>query len=355
MLRKSTPRRTIWRYCSGSGPIFSADATRASGPATTAILRSGYTVKDPLVARSLKYLQGFVRPDGGIYAEGSHYRNYETSISIMCFVEANRQRPGTYDKLIRDADGFIKGLQYDDEESHDRSSTFHGGSGYGKHKRPDLSNTGIMLDALIAAGNGPDDEAVRKALIFVSRCQNLETEHNDTKWSAKNPDGGFYYTPAAGGSSQAKWEEGQSEEVHGLRSYGSMTYMGLKSMIYAGLDAKDPRVEAATGWIRKHYRLDSNPGLGQQGLFYYYHTFAKALDAIGQDTFTDAKGVEHDWRRELSEKLAQQQQPDGSWINSHSRWLEADPNLVTGYALLTLSYCRPKPAKRAADRPLGAS
>ncbi|HJN65138.1 MAG TPA: hypothetical protein QF761_02965, partial [Pirellulales bacterium] len=80
----------------------------------------------------------------------------------------------------------------------------------------------------------------------------------------------------------------------------------------------------------------------KQGLYYYYHTFAKALDALDVDTFLDASGSKHDWRRELTEKLASEQQANGSWINSHSRWLEADPNLVTGYALLALSYCKPK-------------
>ena len=41
-----------------------------NGPAvtaliTTAILRHGRSPEDPLVARSLKWLQGFVRDDGG--------------------------------------------------------------------------------------------------------------------------------------------------------------------------------------------------------------------------------------------------------------------------------------------------
>ena len=30
------------------------------------------------------------------------------------------------------------------------------------------------------------------------------------------------------------------------------------------------------------------------------------------------------------------------WINGNARWLEGDPNLVTGYGLLAISYCRPK-------------
>lgn len=322
-------------YSSGSGPGVTALVT-------TAVLRNGYTPQDPLVARSLDYLRKFIQKDGGIYAAGSVYRNYETSLAVMCFAEAERKQPGNFKTIVNNADRFLKGLQYDEAEDRSPTSPFYGGAGYGKHKRPDLSNTGIMIDALVAAGASPDDEALRKALIFVSRCQNLETEHNDTKWSVKNPDGGFYYTGAAGGSSQAKWPEGESEEEHGLRSYGSMTYMGLKSLIYAGLTAEDPRVKAATEWIRKNYRLDQNPGLGQQGLYYYYHTFAKALDAIGEDNFLDAEGKPHNWRKELTQKLASEQQVDGSWINSQSRWLEADPNLVTGYALLALSYCQPK-------------
>ena len=308
---------------------------------TTALLRTGHSVDDPLVAKSLRYLKGFVRPDGGVYAPGSKYRNYETCLAMMCFLEADRQRPGQNRQLIKAAQRFVKGIQNDEDEGHDASSPAHGGAGYGRHKRPDLSNTGMFIEALRESGDGPDDEAIRKALIFISRCQNLETEHNDTKWSTKNPDGGFYYTGAAGGSSQAKWPEGEDEEVRGLRSYGSMTYVGLKSMIYAGLNADDPRVAAATKWIRENYRLDQNPGLGQQGLYYYYHTFAKALDALGEDEFADAAGVKHNWRKELLTHLASLQNKDGSWVNKQPRWMEGDPNLVTGYALLAVSYCRP--------------
>ena len=179
--------------------------------------------------------------------------------------------------------------------------------------------------------------------MFVSRCQNLETEHNTTPFASKNPDGGFYYTIAAGGSSQA----GETPEG-GLRSYGSMTYAGLKSMIYAGVQPDDPRVTAARKWIAKHYDLDSNPGMAGQGLYYYYHTFAKALDAFGDDELVDADGKRHDWRSELIAALISRQRPDGSWLNDETRWLEGDPALVTGYALLTLDYCRPAVTSKAA-------
>ena len=307
---------------------------------TTGLLKNGRGVNDPQVAKALAYLQTFVQKDGGIHAPNSMYKNYETSIALMCFAAANKD--GRYDSLIHRADGFLKGMQMDESEGKDPSDPAYGGAGYGKHKRPDLSNTQVFLDALIAAGNKSEDPSIQKAKVFVSRCQNLETVHNQTRWAAKNPDGSFYYTAAAGGESQAKWPEGESEEVRGLRGYGSMTYAGLKSLIYAGLGPDDPRVQAATKWLRKNYSVDENPGLGKQGLFYYYHTLAKTLSVLGENEFADAKGVKHDWRKELTEKLTALQSADGSWVNPNDRWMEGDPNLVTGYALLALSHCQPK-------------
>jgi hypothetical protein len=315
----------------------------AAGPGvtalvTTSILQHGRSPEDPVVAKSLKYLEGFVRKDGGIYAENSNHQNYETCIAIGCFAAANRN--GKYDKTIAAAENFVKGIQFDESEDKPKSDVFYGGAGYGRHKRPDLSNTSFLVDALKAAGNDENSEAMQRALIFVSRCQNLETEHNTTPFSAKNPDGGFYYTPAAGGSSQA----GETE-TGGLRSYASMTYAGLKSMIYAGVSKDDPRVKAALAWLKKNYDLQSNPGMGTSGLFYYYNTFAKALSAMGEDEFVDEKGVAHDWRKELVAELAKRQREDGSFINDDPRWMEGDPSLTTGYALLALSYTKPKSTK----------
>lgn len=325
--------RTKGQAADGS---YSAEVSPAvTALVTTAVLRSGRTADDPLVAKSLKYLQGFVRPDGGIYAENSKHQNYETSLAIQCFAEANRDH--RYDALLKSAEKFSKDLQWDDKEGHDKSSPNYGGAGYGNSKRPDLSNTSFLLDALKSLGRGSDDEAVQKALVFVSRCQNLETEYNTTPFAAKNPDGGFYYTPAAGGNSQA----GPTPEG-GLRSYGSMTYAGLKSMVYAGLGPNDPRVKAATEWLTKNYKLDENPGMGSAGLYYYYTTFAKALEATGKDEFTDKGGTKHDWRGELIAALAERQKPDGSWVNENARWIEGNANLATGYALLALTHCRDK-------------
>ena len=301
---------------------------------TTALLRHGVPASDPSMAQSLKYLEKHIQPDGGIYKPGTFFRNYETCLTILCFTEANKA--GRYDKVIKKADAFIKGLQWDEDEGKDPSDVAYGGGGYGKSKRPDLSNTSFLIDALKAAGNDADSDAIQRALIFVSRCQNLETEHNTTTFAVKNPDGGFYYTPIGEGSSPAgKTANG------GLRSYGAMTYAGLKSMLYAGVGPKDPRVKAAVAWVQKHYDLTSNPGLGDAGLYYYYHVFAKALAALGQDVVVDGDGKKHNWRAELASELARRQRPDGSWVNKNERWFESDPNLATGFALLALSYCKP--------------
>jgi len=307
-----------------------------TGLVATGLLRHGRSINDPLVADAVKYVAGFAQPDGGIYAPGSRYRNYETCIAIQCLREAADAPDATedYADQIAKAEAFVRGLQWDDEEGHGVSSNRYGGAGYGSHSRPDLSNTSYLIDALKSLGAGPDDPAMQRALVFVSRTQNLETEHNTTEFAARVNDGGFYYTPAAGGTSQA----GETD-AGGLRSYGSMTYAGLKSMIYAGVGPDDPRVRAAYDWVRRHYTLAENPGMGTSGLYYYYHTFAKALDAVDEPTITEPDGSRHDWRAELTAKLAAEQKPTGAWVNENDRWLESDPNLATAYALLALSYC----------------
>ena len=59
--------------------------------------------------------------------------------------------------------------------------------------------------------------------------------------------------------------------------------------------------------------------MGKAGLFYYYHTFGKAMAALGEDRFEDAKGQKHDWRRELFEAIEKRQQDNGSFINKGDR------------------------------------
>jgi squalene-hopene/tetraprenyl-beta-curcumene cyclase len=301
----------------------------------TALLRSGQVVPgEPAIGRALSYLEGFIGAKGGL-SEAPH-ANYATSIALLAFREANAS--GRYDRIIKNGQGFLKSMQWDESEGKTREDSFYGGAGYGgSNSRPDLSNTSFFIEALRETGLPADDPNLQKAIVFVSRCQNLKSEFNDQVWASKVNDGGFIYTPANGGQSIAGGAPGG-----GLRSYASMTYAGLKSMIYAGLTRDDPRVKAALTYMVAHYTLDENPGLGQQGLYYYYHTFAKTMAVLGNPTIKDAEGIDHDWKAELVAALAKRQQPEGSWVNHADRFMEGDPNLVTAYGLLALAYTREK-------------
>lgn len=327
------------RYLIDEGQAADGSFSSQVGPAVTALavtalVQSGTPADDAAVKKGLDYLLKFRNADGGIHTPDSKVANYETSIAIMALAACNYG--GRYAKELQMAEAFVKGLQWDDAEGKAADDPAYGGAGYGSKGRPDLSNTAFMIEALRSVGTSQNDPAIQRALAFVSRTQNLEGPHNTLPHPAKNPDGGFYYTPANGGESQAG-----TLPNGGLRSYGSMTYAGLKSMIFAGLGKDDPRVKAATAWLRKHYTFTENPGLADAGLFYYFHTAAKALDVLDENPFVDEQGAKHDWRSELSDAILARQKPDGSWVNANARWMEGDPNLVTAYALLALSYCTP--------------
>ena len=316
-------------------------APKLGGPGVASLviaglLRNGKSVDDPVVKAALKYLEASVQKDGGIY--NKMFANYSTSVAIFALADANQNKQ--YDKIIATATKFIKSLQFPDE-SGDMIDAKAGGVGYngGPKDRPDLSNTHYFVEALLASGASKDDPAIQQALKFIGRCQNLPGESNPLPFAKKASDddkGGFTYAPTAGPDSDAQTPAG------GLRSAGSMTYAGLKSFLYAGVSKDDPRVKAAVDWVRRHYTLDENPGQGKGGLYYYYQLFAKALDALGEDPFTDAKGQTHAWRAELFAKLKSLQQKDGSWVNSDRRYGESTPELATAYALLALAYVRPK-------------
>jgi squalene-hopene/tetraprenyl-beta-curcumene cyclase len=314
-----------------------------TGIVLTGLLRSGkVTEDDPMSAKALTYIEGLVNPKAGHIAGKDpkvQLQNYVTCVNVMALNAANRS--DRYKKIIGNAAEFLKQLQWDEGEGKRATDDFYGGAGYDSKSRPDLSNTQFFLDALIDAGVPRDDPAFKKALIFVSRCQNLKGETNDQPWAGKINDGSFIYSAAAGGQTKV---EGPYD--NGLPGYGSMTYAGIKSMIYCGVTKDDPRVKKAYAWIQKHYTIDANPGMPKpfehRGLYYYYHTMAKCLDVMGVDEVVDTQGQKHDWRAELTAALAKRQRPDGSWVNDKDQWMEGDPNLVTGYALLALSYCKPR-------------
>ncbi len=313
-----------------------------TGVVLTGILETGrVSVDDPMVTKAIHYIESLINPEAGhIAGPGARVQlqNYVTSVNVMALRAAGSDK---YQAVVKNAAEFLKKLQWDEGEGKTPEDDFYGGAGYDSRSRPDMSNTQFFLEALKAAGVPPDDPAFRKALVFVSRSQNFKSEYNDRPWADKINDGSFIYTPAGGG--ETKIDNAQQA----FPGYGSMTYAGIKSMIYCGVSKDDPRMKKAIEWVQKNYTLDANPGMpkatADRGLYYYYHTFAKALYLLGERVIIDAQGRQHDWRADLIAALAQRQRADGSWANDNDRWMEGDPHLVTGFALMALAYCKPTP------------
>ena len=289
------------------------------------------------VGKGYAYLRGFTQPDGGIYSKEAGLANYNTSVCLLALAGANE--PKDLDVLLK-ARAYVVGQQAGGMAKPETD----GGIGYGttgtspKRGHPDLDNTVVALEALratkhlVADRPGAKDLNWNAAIAFVSRCQNLPS-HNKEKWASGDPanKGGFIYYPGSSNAGEVSLEGGGKA----LRSYGSMSYAGLLSFIYADVKKDDPRVLAAVGWLNRNYTLAENPGLEQQGYFYYLHLMAKGLTAAGI-TELEIGGKKSDWRRDLAMRLMKLQQQDGSWINESPRWKENNPVLVTAYCTLTL-------------------
>jgi len=287
------------------------------------------------VSGAIELLLKHQREDGGIYSALGLYKNYETCVALSAL---SSLRSETARSATAKAQKFLIENQADDDHgAKSVDDVWYGGAGYALGKRPDLSNTQMMVEALHDSGLPKDHPTYQKALVFIQRCQ-MNAETNDQAFAKGSTQGGFIYSAANGGESKAgKIEINGRDE---LRSYGSMTYAGLKSMIYCGLAKSDPRVKAALEWIRSHWTLEYNPNMpekqSREGVYYYYHTFARALAAIDEPIIRDAQGRNHDWREELLTKLEKLQRPDGSWVNESDRWMEGMPALTTSYAMLAL-------------------
>lgn len=332
----------------------------AEVPGLTALVLTAF-VKEPsgvvraqppeFIQKGYDYLVQAQQPDGGIYLKGM--ANYCTAVCMQALVAAN---PAAYESQLRRARLFLVSLQgHFPPESGD--AAFNGGIGYdpqdapgpkvtgpsqhpqpappaaagseGKHLHYDLSNTSFAIEALHQTRHLADSSAGEAkdlnwaaAIGFLERCQNLPAT-NHQSWVKSDPKnlGGFVYEPL---------------NKKGLLSYGSMSYAGLLSYIHADLKKDDPRVTAVFQWLSRNYTLEENPGMGTDGLYYYYQMMSKALAAHGTETLKMANGRQVNWAGDLALKLINLQQTDGSWVNTSGRWWEKDPTLVTAYAVRTL-------------------
>jgi squalene-hopene/tetraprenyl-beta-curcumene cyclase len=343
------------------------------------LLKSATGGVDPALAAGVRYLLSNQQPDGGIYDKV--LPSYNTSICISAL--AHVQTPEAQ-AAVKKAAAFLKTLQWSeiaasegaaaaDVKRATKDDPFYGGVGYGRSGRPDLSNLGFFVQAMHDAGVPETDESFQRALVFLQRVQ-MDGRVNDQPYAKGSRQGGFIYSTGESGEKKGSGQSmaGQIEEtlddgtkVSRLRAYGSMTYAGFKSYIYAHLPKDDPRVAAAMDWIQRHYTVDENPGVGADGTYYYLVTFARALDAWGAEKIevwpmakpaakakAPAAGSgpapaeaapagaaqQRDWANDLIDRLAELQNDDGSFKSVDDRWMESNPVLITAYGLIALEH-----------------
>lgn len=329
-------------------------------PAISALVLNGLLMEpdidpdDPAVSKGVEFILSFQQPDGGIYDQ--ILANYNTALAVSALSRVNTGEAGA---AIEKAIPFLRQLQWSEDSNQmegetgkvDKSHPFYGGVGYGGSGRPDNSNLNLMLQALHDAGVSCDDEAFGRAVVFLERTQMVD-EINDMAYADGTSQGGFIYATASNNETigQGESKAGMIEEtmddgtrVSRLRAYGSITYAGFKSYLYANLDRDDPRVRAAYDWITSNYTLEENPGVGTDGFYYYMVTFSRAMDAWGMPTIearSDASSgkTQRDWANDLIDRLSSLQNPDGSFRSIDSRWMEDNPVLITAYSLLALQH-----------------
>lgn len=424
------------------------------------LAQPGITEDDAAVQAGVKFMLNSQQEDGGIYV--GMLPSYNTAICLTALSKVNS--PAQVADAREKALAFLRTIQYGEAAvAHDTLSEsaqavagdnpFYGGFGYGRHGRPDMSNTAFAVEAMHAMNLPDNDPAYERVITFLQRCQMQEKagsiDVNDLAYAKGSTQGGFIYStsvnkdkvgigqspageiaesldnrsgasahvrlkqvdgkaltltreeviakikriwdrepdlsrgiiaqeyqvllgPTGDGVAASSFEvrasippdrlaavlaEALAADVDGAgsitaqaekhwqglvrhRAYGTMTYAGLKSYLYAGLSKSDPRVLAAREWISRNYTLDVNPGsLETDGLYYYYLMFARTYDALGEPVVpvvTAAGSEQRDWAKDLVTQLATLQNEDGSFRSVDDRWMENNPVLITAYSLIAL-------------------
>lgn len=315
-------------------------------PAITALALEGFIgsehpQRDAVVQKAVECLKAYVRADGGIYraapgpdeggSKGGGLSNYNTAICLAILGELH---DASLSEVLLNARAFLERSQ------HKGDDVFKGGFGYDQttgRAYTDMMNTYYAADAMSRTAWMEEFRSGDRVDIDWNGVGDYVTRMQNTESAGADDAGGLFYNPVdpkAGSLTNAAG-------VIVFRSYGSITYAGLMQLLYARVDRADPRVKSAFHWASRHWTLDENPGMGAEGLYFYYDILSKCMNAYGHDAFTMPDGTVVGWREALISKLVSMQKIEadtghGYWVNEKNRYMEGDPVLVTAYSIMAL-------------------
>ena len=307
--------------------------------------------------RGADYLISRVRPDGSIDGGpfGMTYPVYTASAAVIALTPLNfPDSRGARDAWLCE----LRRRQLTEELGWEPGDPAFGGWGYSivppsktavvEAEHPidaDLSSTLFAIGALRIAGVEAGDPAVRKALVFVERCQNVAANESDE--DSRYDDGGFFFSttdPVRNKAGPAGTDRRGRLRYH---SYGSATADGLRALLRCGLARDHPRVVAARAWLERHFSAGSHPGtfesaraVDRDATYYYYAwSVAHAFRALGiMEIRRDDQTIA--WAEELAHELIRRQRADGTWANRFTASKEDDPLVATSFAAGALGICR---------------
>jgi hypothetical protein len=202
--------------------------------------------------RAAEYLIARVRADGSIDGGrfGMTYPVYTASAAVIVLTHLNLPEG----RRARDAWLLeLRRRQLSEDLQWEPGDPVYGGWGYliepprkdGAYSGPanqldaDLSSTLFAIGALRIAAVAADDPAIRKALVFIERCQNVaeDARAGDPRYD----DGGFFFSmtdPVRNKAGVAGTDQHGRTRYH---SYGSATADGLRALLRCGLSKGHPR------------------------------------------------------------------------------------------------------------------
>ncbi len=308
------------------------------------------------VARGISWLESAVGEGGEIDPgpAGLPYPVYTASLAVIVMARADPARAGHLAQALAAWLRLLERHQLTEQLGWSPADAPYGGWSYALHPprkgaggafEADLSSTLFALGALRAAGRGAEDPAVRRALAFIERCQNLPLPGQPE--DPPRDDGGFFMSPTIELQNKAGHPHRAGSQRTRFASYGSMTADGLRALLRCGLARDHARVQSALAWLSERFRAESNPGDFEPvreverdaAWFYWTWSAAHAFAELALSTLPAREGPRR-WAEDLAEALLARQRQDGSWSNPLTMMKEDDPLVATPMALATLSLCR---------------